>query len=333
MAKIYGCAESEKKTLDICPSSVKRYEDIDRIHRELNNRLKKESQDFFDKLPQKIKEEETILEMIRRDEKDTIQILDKKIKDIKDSIKIDKHNKKWFPVVFGFFQLLIQKHISKPLKIRKIKISEVKQKLFLVQWKENPEYFFNRQQSELINEIADFTKIKEDPQYSGAYGELKVLNELSKLNEEYTILCGLNIKLDKWHSYGSKVNLKSAQMDFVVVSFKGVFLIEVKNWGSDYYNQNKNFSPHEQLDRAGRVLYIFLKSELHYDVAIQRRINKILVPLKNNIPYNPNYESVLVSSLDKINDFISNRRDVLSDYEVKQIIDTIKQFVTEKTRS
>ena len=49
-------------------------------------------------------------------------------------------------------------------------------------------------------------------------------------------------------------------MDFVVVSYRGVVLIEAKNWSSSYYGQHGGLPPHEQVDRAGRVLWICLKS-------------------------------------------------------------------------
>jgi hypothetical protein len=119
-------------------------------------------------------------------------------------------------------------------------------------------------------------------------------------------------------------------MDFVVISCKGVFLIEVKNWSDNYCNQNINLSPYEQVDRAGKVLYNFLKSELEPDVTIQRKVNKILLPIKNNLPYNSEYKSILVSTLGEINNLICNKKNVLSEYEVKQIIEVLTPFVTNK---
>ena len=44
--------------------------------------------------------------------------------------------------------------------------------------------------------------------------------------------------------------------------------------------------------------------------------------------YNTNYRAVFVSSLEKINGFLENRQDVLSEKEVKKIIDNLKYYVT-----
>jgi len=43
--------------------------------------------------------------------------------------------------------------------------------------------------------------------------------------------------------------------------------------------------------------------------------------------YNNNYRAVLVSSLEKINGFLENRQDVLSEKEVKKIVDNLKYYV------
>src|SRR3989337_2782777 len=89
---------------------------------------------------------------------------------------------------------------------------------------------------EKINEIKTFAAIEKSHIHVGAKGELRVLDKLSQLSNKYHILCGLNIGLDHYVTYNSQKNLRSAQMDFVVVSNKGVILLEVKNWSSKFYH-------------------------------------------------------------------------------------------------
>ena len=172
-------------------------------------------------------------------------------------------------------------------------------------------------------EIKKFEKNESSTFQAGAHGELDVLDKLSQLSEEYHVLCGLNMMLDHWVSYRGKKNLRSAQMDFVVVSTKGVFVIEVKNWSTEYFRNNTHLNPYEQTDREGEVLWIFLKSILN-DV----HVTNVLLPIHANMEYNPNYKTVFVSNLDTINSFIENRQDMISKNDVQRIVNYLKHYVT-----
>ena len=162
--------------------------------------------------------------------------------------------------------------------------------------------------------------------YVGASGELRVIKKLSELSDDYHVLCGLNIGLPRYVTYNGRKNLRSAQMDFVVASRKGVILIEVKNWSTQYYNQHRDISPHEQVDRAGRVLWIALKS---WRSPSNPRVTSVLLSIQDNMRYDPRYKFVNVSNLDKINYFIGNRKEEFSDKDVMRIVDRLNDHVTD----
>lgn len=164
-------------------------------------------------------------------------------------------------------------------------------------------------------QISKFENNKENPLHAGAKGENKVIDELLKLDDSYHILCGVDVTLSRWVTYNGKKNLKSAQMDIVVVCPKGVFMIEVKNWSDNYVKNNTNLSPYEQTERAGRVLWISLQ-----DVIKGTRVTNILLSIQGNMTYNQNYRSVFVSNLNKINQFLENRQDLLNEKDVNKII-------------
>ena len=92
-------------------------------------------------------------------------------------------------------------------------------------------------------------------------------------------------------------------MDLVVICTKGVFMIEVKNWSDNYAQNNHNLSPHEQADKAGRVLWIVLQ-----DVIKNIQVTNVLLSISGNISYNEKYRAVFVSSLDRINQFLEKRQ-------------------------
>lgn len=169
-----------------------------------------------------------------------------------------------------------------------------------------------------------FEKNRDNPFHAGAKGENKVIDKLSELSDEYHVLCGVRIGLPYYISYNGKKNLKSAQMDFVVVSKKGVYVIEVKNWSDDYVDKQNYFSPHEQAGRAGRLLWHVLKSWRKTP-----RVTSVILSIKGNIKYDPNYKVVFVANIKNINEFLENREITLSDKEVKKIVKKLKGHVTQ----
>jgi len=69
--------------------------------------------------------------------------------------------------------------------------------------------------------------------YRGEKGEQKVLQQLSKLRDNYYVLCGM--KLDLGSPFRPSYRKRNiAQLDFVVVSKRGIVVIEVKNWSDEY---------------------------------------------------------------------------------------------------
>ncbi len=172
-------------------------------------------------------------------------------------------------------------------------------------------------------QINKFENNEDNPLHAGTKGENKVIDELLKLDEHYHILCGIRIELPYYVTYNGQKNLKSAQMDLVVVCPKGVFMIEVKNWSNSYAQNYDGLNPYEQTDRAGRVLWIALQ-----DVIKNIRVTNVLLSLSGNIPYNQRYRAVFVSSLNRINQFLEKQQDSLSPKEVKKLVNDLKDYVT-----
>ncbi len=159
---------------------------------------------------------------------------------------------------------------------------------------------------------------------TGTHGENDVIEELSKLDDSYSVFGGIEIELPYWVTYNGKKNLKSAQMDVVVVSRKGIFMIEVKNWTDEYaQNQKGGLSPYEQTERAGRVLWITLQGVIK-DIGV----TNVLLSIKGNLSYNPRYRAVSVSSLGSINQFLEKRQLEMSDKAVGMIVRDLEGYVT-----
>lgn len=174
-----------------------------------------------------------------------------------------------------------------------------------------------------INKIEDNI---DGVEHAGAKGEMLALEKLSELPDDYHVFCGVNKDLGKYITYRRRRDLKSAQMDFVVVSKRGVVVIEVKNWSAKYYKNHYGLRPHEQVDRAGRVLWIKLKSSWFRPK--DPPVASVLLSIQGSIGNDPNYGYVVVKNLNDINSYIQNKQEQFSEKEVKRLIDRVKGDVT-----
>jgi len=175
----------------------------------------------------------------------------------------------------------------------------------------------------LKRQYKKFEKNRDDPFHAGAKGERLVMGRLSRLGDEYHVLCGMRIALPYHISYNGKKDLKSAQIDFVVVSKRGVYAIEVKNWSDDFVARHDYFSPHEQAGRAGRLLWHVLKSWRRTP-----RVTSVVLSIRGNIKYDPKYKVVFTANLNNINRLLENRDESLSDKDVRDIVSKLKDRVT-----
>ena len=174
-----------------------------------------------------------------------------------------------------------------------------------------------------INKIEDNI---DGVEHAGAKGEMLALEKLLELPDDYHVFCGVNKDLGKYITYRRRRDLKSAQMDFVVVSKRGVVIIEVKNWSAKYYKNHYGLRPHEQVDRAGRVLWIKLKSSWFRPK--DPPVTSVLLSIQGSIGNDPNYGYVVVKNLNDINSYIQNKQEQFSEKEVKRLIDRVKGDVT-----
>ncbi len=175
----------------------------------------------------------------------------------------------------------------------------------------------------LINKIKDNI---DGVEHAGAKGEMLALEKLSELPDDYHVFCGVNKDLGKYITYRRRRDLKSTQMDFVVVSKRGVVVIEVKNWSAKYYKNHYGLRPHEQVDRAGRVLWIKLKSSWFRPK--DPPVTSVLLSIQGTIGNDPKYGYVVVKNLNDINSYIQNKQEQFSEKEVKRLIDRVKGDVT-----
>ena len=309
MAKVYGRSGAERVLLQKCPPGINCFNEIKPLLTNYENNLNQARKTFFEELPNTIKKEkENLLDLEKKR-----QVVEDYWNNRINTIRMSFEENKW--KVWKYIDLFIKEHFSKPKEIRLADKNIVEQKEYINRFETDPEKIFEEKQSPLINTIKILNRIIKSPDYSGAYGELQVLDELKKLDDSYNIICDKRIVLRDYIRYKGNRNLRSAQMDFIVFGPTGIFIIEVKNWSLNHVNHDNGFSPHEQVDRAGLVLWLYLKQNSFF---YKPRVTKLIVPVQNNISYNSYYKSVLIRDVPRLRKFIVENRSTLADREINK---------------
>lgn len=311
MAIIYGQPGAEIQLLRECPPGINSFSDIKPQLDTYKDNLEKNRTDFFESLPELVNTRKQELDKLKEERRNVETKWDAKLENLGKSLE----DNKW--MVWKYIELYFKKNFSKPKDIR-LAESKIEHKKIVINKLENdPESVFLKEQDGLITDIERFEFIMKCSDYWGAFGELKVLKELKNLNDNYHVLCDVNVHLKDFVRYHGRRNLKSAQMDFVVVGPTGIYVIEVKNWSANEVNYHKGLNPYEQVDRAGMVLWIYLKQHSFF---YKPRVTNLLVPVQGNLHYNSSYRSVLIRNPNNLVKFINENNNNLNEKRISKVV-------------
>lgn len=90
--------------------------------------------------------------------------------------------------------------------------------------------------------------------FSGAIAELDVISHLSRLSSEYIVFNNIYLTTDRYiHFNGNPI--QSAQIDHIVLSPAGVFVIETKRWSQRFVESGHYHDPFDQIQRSSYLCY------------------------------------------------------------------------------
>lgn len=183
----------------------------------------------------------------------------------------------------------------------------------------------------------DYTKEVVDELYpliAGAIGERKVENELKKLPGHQVLFNDFSVKFNP-PVYNRKENdrIFSIQIDHLLVTNSGIFLIETKNWSQRSLERFDLRSPVDQIRRTSYALFVLLNGE-HKNLAlnIQRHHwGERKIPIRNivvMINHKPReqFKYVQVKTLSELNRYISYFDPIFNDAEVTSISEYLKMI-------
>lgn len=201
---------------------------------------------------------------------------------------------------------------------------------------ENDEFFINEYETGKQNLIEKRAKSKiKELEYtrevlensrnliSGAVGENLVVKEIKKLSDDYVLINDFSLIFSPpiFHKK-YKQRIYSIQIDHLLISKAGIFIIETKNWSKSSVNSINLRSPIKQIERSNFALYLYISknfalNEHHWGE--QKIPIRNLIVMINNKPA-ADFKYVSIKLLGELNDYIKYFEPVITEEQLNRII-------------
>lgn len=347
MAKIYGTIESLKSLkTELHKNRITRFNSVKEIKDFLSN-YDSEKHNILEN-EAKILEKEytnTCVKLIQKKKNRTATInsetkkIEKIISDLQysiDTIKLNTNFFKKFVLSIKLYSLKKESNYYIKHKTRLIN-SSVKvidtiienDEIFIKNYKtDKQKIIYNRSKSK-IRKLESTKSILQNCSnlISGAIGENLVVKELKKLPDDFVLINDFKINFSS-PIYYNKLDQRiySIQIDHLLISKAGIFIIETKNWSKSSINSLSLRSPIEQIRRANFGLYVFISENISlndHHWGEQRVPIRNLIVMINHKPKGQ-FKYVSIKLLKEINDYIHYFEPVLSNKQFNSIVTKLK---------
>lgn len=161
---------------------------------------------------------------------------------------------------------------------------------------------------------------------SGAIGENLVVKEVKKLSDDYVLVNDFNLSFSRPIFYKKQnQRIYSIQIDHLLISKAGIFIIETKNWSKSSVNSLSLRSPIEQIERSNFALYVFISENItlfdHHWGEQRIPIRNLIVMIKNKP--RGQFKYVSVKLLSELNDYVKYFEPVLTDKQFNKIVNEL----------
>jgi hypothetical protein len=161
---------------------------------------------------------------------------------------------------------------------------------------------------------------------SGAIGENLVVKEIKKLSDDYALINDFNLSFSRpiFHKKHNQ-RIYSVQIDHLLISKAGIFIIETKNWSKSSVNTISLRSPIDQIERSNFALYVYISKNItlnEHHWGEQRIPIRNLIVMINNKP-TAEFKYVSIKLLRELNDYIKYFEPVLTQKQLNRIIEQL----------
>lgn len=179
-----------------------------------------------------------------------------------------------------------------------------------------------------ISEIDHAKKVIDElrPLIAGAVGESLVEKEIGILSDDYTLINDFSLKFKPpIYNKNTGDRIYSIQLDHLLVSRAGLFILETKNWSKESIKSLDLRSPVEQIIRTSYAMFIVANNQIrldrHHWGAKQIPIRNIIVMI--HAKPNEEFKFVKVKLLKELNSYIEYFEPVLSRKEVERVANNL----------
>ena len=221
-------------------------------------------------------------------------------------------------------QLVNSKSSSVNSLVKDLNKSIQNDELFIKIYKKDKENLIRKRTKSKLDELEHTRNVLENLKnlISGAIGENLVVKEIKKLSDDYALINDFNLSFSR-PIYYKKYNerIRSVQIDHLLISRAGIFIIETKNWSKSSVNTNSLRSPIKQIERANFALYIYISDNISLN---EHHWGEQTIPIRNLIVMINNkptgkFKYVAVKLLKELNDYLEYFEPVLTQSQLEKV--------------
>ncbi|WP_152286648.1 nuclease-related domain-containing protein [Flavicella marina] len=209
-------------------------------------------------------------------------------------------------------------------------ISEIinKDEFFIKKYKTEKQKIIEKRASKKIAELEHIYNVIQNSRnlIAGAIGENMVVNEINKLSDDYVLINDFNLNFSSpifFKKYNQRIY--SIQIDHLLISKAGIFIIETKNWSKKSVDSLSLRSPIEQIERSNFALYVYLSNNItlrdHHWGEQQIPIRNLIV-MVNNKP-KEKFKFVNIKLINELNNYIKYFEPVLTNNQFETTINKL----------
>lgn len=145
--------------------------------------------------------------------------------------------------------------------------------------------------------ISDLRAIALSGEMAGASAEIEIIDVLSMLPAHCVVLNDVRLEAERFMRFAGHP-LQSAQIDHVVLTPQGVFVIEVKRWSAEFVHSQNYHDPFKQVSRARYLCQTLLRD---HQLACKVRS---LIATRGKMPEKPPDQYVKILSAQELTRYI-----------------------------